>query len=108
MLKWRIAYNFLCCGSDQPILLLLDLRDWQPEEHLVWFILDVVDQLDLAPLPGYRGHHLSNHPAGHRPPASSTSHSSLVARGSRAPKDYQRHGGAPIPQRVGKNPSIWS
>ena len=54
MLKWRIAYNFLCCGSDQPILLPPDLRDWLPEEHLVWFILDVVTSSTLPPLAGYR------------------------------------------------------
>jgi hypothetical protein len=32
---------------DQPFLLPPDLRDWLPEGHLAWFILDVVDQLDL-------------------------------------------------------------
>jgi hypothetical protein len=26
-----------------------DLRDWLPGGHLAWFILDVVDQLDLVP-----------------------------------------------------------
>jgi hypothetical protein len=26
-----------------------DLRDWLPNGHLAWFILDVVDQLDLDP-----------------------------------------------------------
>src|ERR687887_485258 len=31
-----------------------DLRDWLPDGHLAWFILDVVDQLDLAPF--YRAH----------------------------------------------------
>jgi hypothetical protein len=30
-----------------PFLLPPDLRDWLPEGHLAWFILDVVDQLDL-------------------------------------------------------------
>ena len=24
------------------------MRDWLPEGHLVWFILDAVDQLDLS------------------------------------------------------------
>jgi transposase len=32
-----------------------DLRDWLPADHLAWFILDVVDQLDLGPfLKAYR------------------------------------------------------
>jgi hypothetical protein len=44
-----MAYNCLRGDRDQPFLLLPDLRDWLPEEHLAWFILDVVDQLDLDP-----------------------------------------------------------
>jgi transposase len=43
-----MAYNFLRGDRDQPFLLPPDLRDWLPEGHLAWFILDVVDQLDLA------------------------------------------------------------
>jgi transposase len=58
-----MAYNFLRGDRDQPFLLPPDLRDWLPEGHLAWFILDVVDQLDLSPfLAAYRadGH---GHPA---------------------------------------------
>jgi transposase len=46
-----MAYNFLACDRDQAFLLPPDLRDWLPEGHLAWFILDVVDQLDLHPFP---------------------------------------------------------
>jgi transposase len=58
-----MAYNFLRGDRDQPFLLPPDPRDWLPEGHLAWFILDVTDQLDLDPfLRGYRadGH---GHPA---------------------------------------------
>jgi transposase len=58
-----MAYNFRRGDRDQPFLLPPDLRDWLPADHLAWFILDVVDQLDLAPfLRAYRadGH---GHPA---------------------------------------------
>jgi transposase len=58
-----MAYNFLRGDRDQPFLLPPDLRDWLPADHLAWFILDVVDQLDLHPfLAAYRadGH---GHPA---------------------------------------------
>lgn len=41
------GYNFLHCDRDQPFLLPPDLRDWLPQGHLTWFILDVVDQVDL-------------------------------------------------------------
>jgi transposase len=58
-----MAYNFLRGDPNQPFLLPPDLRDWLPNDHLAWFILDVVDQLDLGPfLRAYRadGH---GHPA---------------------------------------------
>jgi hypothetical protein len=50
-----MAYNFLACDLDQAFLLPPDLRDWLPADHLAWFMLDVVDQLDLSPfLDAYR------------------------------------------------------
>jgi hypothetical protein len=54
-----MAYNFLRAERDQPFLLPPDLRDWLPEGHLAWFVLDVVDQLDLAPF--YRAHRADGH-----------------------------------------------
>ena len=33
---------------DQVMLLPVDLREWLPEDDLVWHVLDVVDQLDLS------------------------------------------------------------
>jgi transposase len=50
-----MAYNFRTCDRDQAFLLPPDVRDWLPADHLAWFILDVVDQLDLSPfLAAYR------------------------------------------------------
>ena len=50
-----MAHNFLACDRDQAFLLPPDPRDWLPADHLVWFVLDVVDQLDLGPfLAAYR------------------------------------------------------
>jgi transposase len=50
-----MAYNFFACDRDQAFLLPPDLRDWLPADHLAWFVLDVVDQLDLGPfLAAYR------------------------------------------------------
>ena len=34
--------------QDQTYLLPPSLRDWLPEEHLAWFILEVVEELDLS------------------------------------------------------------
>src|SRR5260370_41290692 len=33
---------------EQELLLPPSLRDWLPENHLVYFVSDVVDQLDLS------------------------------------------------------------
>jgi transposase len=50
-----MAYNFRACDRDQAFLLPPDIRDWLPANHLAWFVLDVVDQLDLGPfLTAYR------------------------------------------------------
>jgi transposase len=54
-----MTYNFLRGDRDQPFLLPPDLRDWLPADHLAWFVLDVVDHLDLAPF--YRAHRNDGH-----------------------------------------------
>ncbi|HZD68371.1 MAG TPA: transposase [Actinomycetes bacterium] len=54
-----MADNFLRGDRDQPFLLPPDLRDWLPAGHLAWFVLDVVDQLDLEPF--YRAHRDDGH-----------------------------------------------
>jgi transposase len=33
---------------DQAFLLPPDMREWLPEDHLVWFVLDTVDVLDVS------------------------------------------------------------
>jgi hypothetical protein len=81
-----MAYNFLRGDRDQPFLLPPDLRDWLPAGHLAWFILDVVDQLDLAPF--YRpyrddGHGHPAYDASHAParlPRSATQHLRVLGR----------------------------
>ena len=40
---------------DQDLLLPPSLRDWLAEEHLVYFVSDVVDQLDLSAIHAYYG-----------------------------------------------------
>src|ERR671917_2872076 len=43
-----MAQNFLACDRDQELLLPPSLRDWLPEGHLAWFVIDAVAQLDLS------------------------------------------------------------
>ena len=33
---------------DQPFLMPVDMREWLPADHLVWFVLDAVEQLDTS------------------------------------------------------------
>ena len=44
-----MAYNFLPCDRNQEYLLPPSLTDWLPEDHLAWFVLDTVEQIDLQP-----------------------------------------------------------
>ncbi len=44
-----MAYNFISSDRDQMYLLPPDMRDWLPGNHLVWFIMEIVSQLDLTP-----------------------------------------------------------
>ena len=43
-----MAWNLICPDRDQVMLLPVDVREWLPEDDLVWHVLDVVGQLDLA------------------------------------------------------------
>src|SRR2546421_4360952 len=45
--NWVVG--ILVCDRDQPYLLPPSLKDWLPEDHLAWFLLDVVDEMDLRP-----------------------------------------------------------
>jgi transposase len=40
--------NFLTCDRDQELLLPPSLRDWLPEDHLAWCVLEAVAEIDLG------------------------------------------------------------
>jgi transposase len=40
--------NFIDCNREQAFLMPPSLRDWLPEDHLAWFVLDTVERLDLG------------------------------------------------------------
>ena len=55
--------NFLSC-RDQPMLLPPDLREWLDVDHLAWFVIDAIEELDLEQFYGsYRadGHARAAH-----------------------------------------------
>jgi len=43
-----MAQNFLSCDREQDFLLPPSVSDWLPRGHLAWYLLDVVEQFDLA------------------------------------------------------------
>jgi hypothetical protein len=48
---WTIpgmTQNFITCDRDQELLLPPSLKDWLPDDHLAWFVLEAVDELDLS------------------------------------------------------------
>jgi transposase len=45
-----MPYNFLPCNRDQAYLLPPSVRDWLPENHPAWFVIDAVEQMDLSAL----------------------------------------------------------
>ena len=43
-----MAQNFIAADREQVLLLPPDLRDWLPADHLARFVIDAVEELDLA------------------------------------------------------------
>ena len=59
-----MAQNFLPCNRDQAFLLPPSPREWLPEGHLAWFVIDAVETFDLERFyAGYRqdGHGRAAH-----------------------------------------------
>lgn len=40
--------NFVPCDRDQQLLMPPNLREWLPQDHLVWFVIDAIEELDLS------------------------------------------------------------
>src|SRR5919205_340850 len=43
-----MGQNFLGAGREQAFLLPPDVREWLPEGHFAWFVIDAVERIDLA------------------------------------------------------------
>jgi transposase len=44
-----VGYNFISCDRDQQFLMPPSLNEWLPKDHLVRFVVEIVDMLDLSP-----------------------------------------------------------
>jgi transposase len=54
-----MAQNFVACDREQELLLPPSLREWLPESHLAWFVIDAVDAFDLSAF--YAAYRLDGH-----------------------------------------------
>jgi transposase len=43
-----VPQNFIACDREQELLLPPSLHEWLPDDHLAWFVLDAVEQIDLG------------------------------------------------------------
>src|SRR4051794_13639929 len=43
-----MGQNFLAADREQGFLLPPDVRDWLPEGHFAWFVIEAVAEMDLA------------------------------------------------------------
>jgi transposase len=81
--------NFLSCDRDQPMLLPPDLRDWLDDDHLAWFVIDAVSELDLEPF--YVSYRADGHGrAAHDPQMMVTLFAYAYAVGERSSRGIER------------------
>ena len=43
-----MAQNFIDSRREQGFLLPPDVREWLPADHLAWFVIDAVAEMELA------------------------------------------------------------
>jgi hypothetical protein len=55
--------NFLACDREQSFLMPPDVREWLPEDHLAWFVIDAVTEMDLDAFYGAYRHDGRSRPA---------------------------------------------
>jgi hypothetical protein len=42
-----VAFDFVACDCDRELLLPPSLREWLAADHLAWFVIDAVEEIDL-------------------------------------------------------------
>ena len=82
--------NFLSCDREQSLLLPPDLRDWLDEDHLAWFVIEAIDELDLEPF--YRAYRQDGHGASaHEPKMMVGLLAYAYCVGERSSRGIERH-----------------
>jgi transposase len=44
-----MGQSFIACDREQSFLMPPDVREWLPENHLAWFVLAAVEEMDVEP-----------------------------------------------------------
>src|ERR671937_1316121 len=44
-----MGQRFIVCDREQSFLMPPDVREWLPERHLAWFVIDAVGEMELEP-----------------------------------------------------------
>ncbi|MEK6327008.1 MAG: hypothetical protein AABM66_05700 [Actinomycetota bacterium] len=87
--------NFLSSDRDQPMLLPPDLRDWLDENHLAWFVIEAIEELDLDAF--YTDYRADGHGrAAHEPKMMLTLLAYAYAVGERSSQRFKRRGRAAV------------
>jgi transposase len=47
-----MGQSFIACDREQSFLMPPDVREWLPEGHLAWFVIEAVEEMDLEPFYG--------------------------------------------------------
>ena len=42
-----MGQRFVACDREQSFLMPPDVREWLAEDHLAWFVIDAVAEMDL-------------------------------------------------------------
>src|SRR2546430_6882599 len=81
---------FLQCAREQPLLLPPDLHDWLEEDHLAWFVIEAIEELDVDAF--YASYRSDGHGrAAHEPKMMLTLLTYAYAVGERSSRGFERH-----------------
>jgi transposase len=84
-----MGQNFIACDREQELLLPPSLKEWLPEDHFAWFLLDAVEEMDLSAF--YAAYRLDGHGrAAHEPAMMVAVLLYAYARGLRSSRKVER------------------
>jgi transposase len=84
-----MTQRFVSCDREQVLLMPVSLREWLPENHLAWFVLAAVEELDLSAFYGAYRQDANGRPA-HDPAMMVALLLYAYARGQRSSRVIER------------------